>query len=165
MLTQKRLKELLRYSPETGLFYWLVDRFPRHAGDVAGHHGRYNYVRISIDDRSYRAHRLAFMWMLGRWPTQFVDHIDMNKKNNKWSNLREASKSQNQANISMIKANTSGLKGVSRYRAGDSYGKPWQAGICKDGKRKSLGHFATKEEAHAAYRDAAEKAFGKFARS
>lgn len=89
----------------------------------------------------------------------------MNKHNNVWSNLRLATKSQNMANVGLIKSNTSGLKGASRYKAGEPYGKPWQASIRKDNKQYHLGHFATKEEAHAAYVAAAEKIHGEFARA
>jgi hypothetical protein len=103
--------------------------------------------------------------MTGRWPEPFVDHRDLNKHNNAWVNLREATKSQNQANVGIIASNKSGLKGVSRYRAGERYGKPWQACIGVNGKSKHLGHFATKEEAHAAYCEAASEIFGEFARA
>ena len=164
MLTQERLKELLEYSPETGLFFWLQDRGGKRAGDIAGCKKR-TYIVISVDDRVYRAHHLAWFYMTGDWPKPFVDHRDLNKHNNIWTNLRLATKSQNQANIGLIKSNASGLKGVSRYRAGEPYGKPWQASIGVNGKSKHLGHFATKEEAHAAYCEAASEIFGEFARA
>lgn len=163
-LTQERLKELLSYDPLMGVFLWLVDRGGKRAGDVAGCRKR-TYIVISVDDVVYRAHHLAWFYMTGRWPDPFVDHRDLNKHNNIWTNLREATKSQNMANVGLIKSNASGLKGVSRYRAGESYGKPWQACIGKDGKSNHLGHFATKEEAHAAYCEAAERFFGEFARA
>jgi hypothetical protein len=163
-LTQERLKELLTYDPETGLFYWLVDRGSIKAGAVAGCRKR-TYIAISVDDVIYRAHHLAWVYMTGRWPEPFVDHRDLNKHNNAWVNLREATKSQNQANVGIIASNKSGLKGVSRYRAGERYGKPWQACIGVNGKSKHLGHFATKEEAHAAYCEAASEIFGEFARA
>lgn len=163
-LTQERLKELLEYSPSTGLFFWLQDRGGKRAGDIAGCKKR-TYIVISVDDHIYRAHHLAWLYMTGEWPDPFVDHRDTNKHNNAWDNLRLATKSQNQANIGLIKSNASGLKGVSRYAAGERYGKPWQACIGKDGKTKHLGHFATKEEAHAAYCEAAERLFGEFARA
>lgn len=164
MVTQERLKDLLRYDPGTGLFYWLQDRGGRKAGDQAGCRKR-TYLVISVDDVIYRAHHLAWLYVTGRWPNPFVDHRDLNKHNNAWSNLREATKSQNMANIGRIKSNKSGLKGVSRYRAGESYGKPWQACIGVSGKSRHLGHFATKEEAHAAYCEAASNIFGEFARA
>lgn len=163
-LTQDRLKELLTYSPETGLFYWVQDRAGRKAGQLAGCF-KNNYVMISVDGSAYRAHHLAWLYMTGKWPALFTDHRDTNKHNNAWSNLREATKSQNQANVGLIKSNKSGLKGVSQYRAGASYGKPWQATIAKDGKSRHLGHFGTKEEAHQAYIAAAQTLFGEFARA
>lgn len=164
MITQERLKELLEYSPDTGLFFWLVDRGGKKAGDIAGCRKR-TYIVISLDDRVYRAHHLAWLYMTGEWPKPFVDHRDLNKHNNIWANLRIATKSQNMANVGRIKSNVSGLKGVSAYRAGERCGKPWQACIGVNGKSKHLGHFATKEEAHAAYVVAAEKLFGEFARA
>lgn len=163
-LTQERLKELLSYDPETGIFRWLQDRGGKRAGDVAGCKKR-TYIVISVDDVVYRAHLLAWFYMTGEWPNPFVDHRDTHKHNNAWENLRLATKSQNQANIGRTKANTSGLKGVSRYRQGEAWGKPWQAGIGQNGKRIHLGHFATKEAAHAAYINAAELLFGEFARA
>jgi len=163
-LTQDRLKELLSYNPLTGVFLWLEGRGGKKAGDVAGCRKRI-YTFISVDDRVYRAHLLAWFYMTGEWPDPFVDHRDLDKHNNAWVNLRLATKSQNQANIGLIKSNKSGLKGVSRYRAGESYGKPWQACITKDGKSMNLGHFATKEDAHAAYVATAERLFGEFARA
>lgn len=120
---------------------------------------------ISVDYQIYRGHLLAWLYMAGEWPKSFIDHKDLNKHNNAWDNLREATKSQNMANVGLIKSNKSGLKGVSRYRAGEAYGKSWQASIGKDGKSKHLGHFATKEEAHAAYVAAAQNIFGEFARA
>jgi hypothetical protein len=162
--TQERLKELLEYSPDTGLFFWRQDRGGRRAGDIAGCKKR-TYIVISVDDRVYRAHHLAWLYMTGEWPEPFVDHRDLNKHNNVWDNLRLATKSQNMANVGVIKSNASGFKGVSRYLAGEKYGKPWQACICVNNKSKHLGHFATKEEAHAAYCDAASKIFGEFARA
>ncbi|HXP66428.1 MAG TPA: HNH endonuclease [Steroidobacteraceae bacterium] len=163
-ITQERLKELLSYDPLTGVFLWLVDRGGKKAGDVAGCRKR-KYTVISVDDQIYRAHHLAWLYMTGEWPSSFLDHRDLDKHNNIWTNLRLATKSQNQANVGLIASNKSGLKGVSRYRAGEAYGKPWQASIGVNGKSKHLGHFPTKEEAHAAYVTAAENIFGEFARA
>lgn len=165
-LTQERLKELLDYSPETGLFYWLIDRPPlRKAGDTAGALRDTGYISISVDDRACKAHQLAWLWMTGGWPPRFIDHRDTDKANNRWLNLRLATKSQNQANMRAPKNNKSGFKGVSRYRAGDRRGLPWQASIGKDGKSFCLGHFETAEQAHMAYAIAARKLFGEFART
>lgn len=163
-LTQKRVRELLDYDPETGLLRWKVNRSNVAAGSVAGCEKR-TYVMLSVDDTLYRAHRVIWLWMTGSWPKSFVDHKDLNKKNNAWGNLREATKSDNQANMPPSRANTSGLKGASRYRAGEKYGKPWQSSISKHGKTYHLGHFATAEQAHEAYMAAAERMFGEFARA
>ncbi len=165
-ITQKRLKELLDYDPATGIFRWKVNRAAKHPGDIAGCiKVDSGYVIIGLDMRLYRAHQLAWLWMIGRWPRQFMDHRDTNKSNNRWKNLRLATKSQNMANMSAPIHNTSGLKGVSRYRQGDKWGKSWQAGIQINGCSKHLGHFTTMKEAHAAYIVAAKKFFGEFARA
>lgn len=166
-LTQERLKELLHYDPLTGAFHWLQDCGGRgRAGAIAGCSSKKRaYTAVQIDRRSYRAHHLAWFYMTGEWPVPFVDHRDLDKHNNVWENLRLATKSQNMANVGVIKSNKSGFKGVSRYRAGDRRGLPWQASIGKDGRSINLGHFATKEAAHAAYVAAAEKHFGEFARA
>lgn len=165
MISQERLKELLSYDPLTGVFLWRVKRCNKMPGDVAGCNKNRNYTVVYVEGKFYRAHRLAWFYMNGVWPSTFIDHRDTNKHNNAWDNLRLATKSQNQANVGLIKSNASGFKGVSRYSAGQSYGKPWQASIRKDGKSRHLGHFSTQKEAHAAYVLAAETIFGEFARA
>lgn len=164
-LTQQRLRELLDYDASTGVFTRKVRVANVAAGTVAGCRRGAGYLFISVDNKLLRAHQLAWLYMTSEWPTRFIDHIDLNKSNNRWSNLRLATKSQNQANIGLTKGNASGIKGVSRYRAGEKYGKPWQAGIAKDGKGIHLGHYATKEEAAGAYARAATKLYGEFART
>lgn len=164
-IMQERLKELLSYDPLTGIFLWRVKRANKFPGDIAGCNKNRNYTVVYVEGRFYRAHRLAWFYMTGEWPSTFLDHRDMNKHNNVWTNLRLATKSQNQANIGLTKSNSSGLKGVSRYRQGEKWGKPWQSAITKDGKSHHVGHFATKEEAHAAYCETAERLFGEFARA
>lgn len=164
-LTQERLRELLFYDPLTGVFSWVRDQANQHKGERAGYYNDGRYIRITIDYVSYRAHHLAWFWMTGEWPSKFIDHRDLDKQNNVWANLREATKSQNHANRAQLSTNSSGLKGAHRYKAGAKYGKPWQAGIGVNGKRINLGHFSTAEEAHAAYCIAAQKYYGEFARA
>lgn len=160
------LRTILTYEPSTGLLRWKIDRGCKKIGDIAGsRRGPDGYVQIGIDYRLCRAHLVAWKIVTGCEPPAFLDHKNTVKHDNRWDNLREATKSQNQANIGLISTNKSGLKGVSRYRAGESYGKPWQASIAKDGKSQHLGHFSTKKEAHRAYCEAAKKNFGKFARA
>lgn len=165
-LTQARLKELLHYDPETGDFTWRQDRGGRRSGQPAGcKSSKRSYVAISVDDRIYRGHLLAWFYVTGEWPKPFLDHKDLNKKNNAFANLRIATKSQNMANRGAQKNSSSGLKGVSPYRAGEKYGKPWQATIQKDGRTIYLGHFESSELAHAAYSAAAVRLFGAFGRA
>lgn len=154
--TAERVRELLEYDPETGKFY----HRRREAGCVTS-----TYIKISIDNVPYPAHRLAWLYVYGEWPPDFVDHINLDKRDNKLSNLRLADKSQNCANRTVQKNSSSGLKGAFKHKAGQRYGKPWQSQILVRGKNIFLGHFATAEEAHQAYSDAAEKHFGTFARA
>lgn len=160
-LTQERLRELLDYDPETGVFRNKVARSNVPAGSVAGSLTQSGYVRISVDDVSYRAHRLAWLWMTGEWPRAFVDHRDTDKANNRWSNLREASKSQNGANRPVQANSRSKLKGAHFTKAN---GK-WMSLIQHHGRKLYLGYFPTAEEAHAAYAAAAKNIYGEFARA
>jgi hypothetical protein len=161
MLTQERLKQLLDYSPDTGLFYWRVDRGGIKAGSIAGARRESGYITISVDSRLYRAHQLAWLWMTGRWPAQFVDHKDMQKDNNRWANLREATKSQNQMNTRLQSNNTTGHKGVTWFK---QYGK-YQVMVWKNRKAHFIGYFETLEEAATARNTAAERIHGEFARA
>lgn len=100
------------------------------------------------------------MYIYNRWPNYILDHIDGNRANNKLSNLREATQSQNCANAKLRSNNTSGFKGVYYH---PKTGK-WKSQIKKDGVSRHLGLFPTPEEAHKAYVKAAKELFGEFAR-
>lgn len=161
MLTQAKLKELLSYDPETGVWLWRVNKAARvKVGDPAGGIDDHGYLKLFINGRKYRAHRLAFVYILGRWPTGMVDHKDMDRSNNRWANLREATRSQNLFNAPHKKNNKCGFKGVHQRRKGG-----FLASIQKDGKKIHIGIFTTPEEAHAAYRAKAAELHGEFARS
>src|SRR5215467_8628570 len=92
-----RVREVLDYDFETGRFTWRVKRTRVTVGDLAGclDAGRY---KIRISGRNYWAHRLAFLWMTGEWPQGEVDHKNGNPTDNRWSNLRDATRPQNQHN-------------------------------------------------------------------
>lgn len=151
-LLAKRLKEVLRYDASTGIFMWLISpnrRIP--VGSVAGAKSN-GYLLIGIDGEHYAAHRLAWLYVTGKWPAVEVDHKDRDRANNAWKNLREATRKQNAENKPAVAANnTSGTKGVSFHRRFQR----WRAFIGHEGKARHLGYFDTEAEARAA-RSAAE---------
>lgn len=165
MLTQARLKELLHYDPETGVWTWLVNRPGRgaKAGDHPTHKEGSGYIQFSVDGKNYRSNRLAWLYMAGEWPPGLVDHEDLDRTNDRWSNFRLATSSQNKANGTVYANNLIGIKGVSRV--GKMKSKPFRARIQVEGRPKHLGYFETEEGANAAYMVAAEKYFGEFARA
>lgn len=159
-LTQDRLKEVYEYIPESGLFIRKIRTFRHKAGEIAGTLLDEGYIQIGIDGKQYRAHRLAFFYMTGEWPTLEVDHINGCRSDNTWNNLREATRIQNCQNKKISKGNTSGYKGVSW----DSTLQRFRASIKVAGKGKYLGSYKTAEEASKAYQNAAEELFGDFNR-
>lgn len=160
-LRHGRLRELLSYDSETGIFTWLRNlKGGVRAGDAAGYVnvGGKGYILISVDGRMYTAHRLAWFYMTGVWPECLIDHRDQDKTNNRWANLREASREQNMANSGLMKSNTSGVKGVSFARREQK----WHAYIGTGGKRKTLGYFESFDDAKAARLEAEREYHGDF---
>lgn len=157
------LRSLMAYNPETGVFTRLVatrgkgGRKPigARAGFLNARDGRFY---IDIHGKRYAAHRLAWLYMTGTWPSE-VDHKNRIPSDNRWSNLRVATRSQNNANVGLKSHNTSGVKGVCWDRSRGL----WLAQISVDTKRMHLGRFSSKEEAAAAYARAAIQHFGEFA--
>lgn len=156
--TRERLVELVSYEPETGCFRWLVRRGSVNAGDLAGCFDYERYWRIRVDGVNHRAHRLAFVIMTGECPAE-IDHINRDRADNRWVNLRPATTTQNHGNKGMQRNNTSGVKGVCWNR---QRGK-WQASIQISGRPHYLGLFDNTADAAEAYRVAAVAAFGEFA--
>ena len=155
MLTDDRLHKLLDYSEKTGVFTWLIAARGR-VGDVVGWIDEQGYRRIRIDGVVYKAHRLAFLYMNGEWPTAQVDHKTGARDDNRWSNLRTATHAQNCTNR-RVQVN-SGIKGAYKRN------HKWLASIRIDGRTFRLGLFDTREEAGLAYAYAAYDAFGDFSR-
>ncbi len=145
-LSWDKLEERLDYNPETGDFSWKVDCRPRiKSGDKAGYSkktGRTSYLIIGLFGKKYLAHRLAWLYMEGCFPNQ-IDHIDHNGLNNKWSNLRNVSSTENSRNQRLSIKNTSGHTGVSW----DKTAKKWHASIMVHGKTRNLGIYSNKEHA------------------
>lgn len=159
----ERIRELLIYDPDTGVFTWKKATSNRaRVGGVAGNMSR-GYREISIDGKSYRAHRLIWLLVHGRWPKVCIDHVNGNPDDNRLANLREASTQENTRNTRTHADNMSGFKGATYCRG--RYYLPYQARICVNGKTKPLGWYATAEEAHQAYEKAARELFGQFART
>lgn len=158
-VTRERLQELLHYDPETGTFRWLRSGMGRNADLSAGGLGKNGYVYIAVEGRKYLAHRLAWLWANGCWPKALIDHKNMNRADNRLANLREADQVRNSANADKKKNNTSGFKGVAKVTNCER----WTARIKAHKKYHYLGCFRTPEEAHSAYRAAADRLLGEFA--
>jgi hypothetical protein len=142
-LTQDKLKELLHYDPETGIFRWRYSVANRVkpwdvAGTLVG-----GYISISIKSVPHGAHRLAWLYMTGKLPLDKIDHINGDVLNNCWSNLRQATNKQNAENCALYQTNTSGFRGVSFDK---TRGK-WLASVTHYKKQICLGRFKTAEEA------------------
>jgi hypothetical protein len=112
-LTAARLRELLHYDPETGAWTRLVStsnhraRVGDNAGGVTG-----TYVKIRVDVRQYPAHRLAWLYMTGAWPKHEIDHINGDRLDNRWCNLRPANDAEQARNKRTAVNNEAGYKGV-----------------------------------------------------
>ncbi len=140
----------MTYCPETGDF--TCNYTQRKMGGVSDQ----RYIKIGVDARSYYAHRLAFLYMLGEIPKE-VDHINSDKRDNRWSNLRECTRAQNVINMGVTKNSTTGYTGVSRNR------HKYRAYIVKDNAQIHLGVADTPEEAALMYNAAAQEMYGEYA--
>jgi hypothetical protein len=153
ILTAQRLRELLNYDPETGVFTRLVTvggRLDQRSGSIAGNINRRGYARIGVDGKRFFSHRLAFLWVTGEWPIAEVDHVDGTTSNNAWTNLRDVSRTVNLQNQRRPRIdNESGLLGVHTLKNGKH-----RAVIKANGMQIYIGQFDKCEEAHAAYIDA-----------
>ena len=158
MLSASRLRKLLSYAPATGVFRWRVHKGgPKIAGDVAGTiHPPNGYRHICIDGKFYRANRLAWLYMTGKWPKLEIGYINHNTSDARWANLRAMTPSQRGA--TSRRRNKLGVRGVWITKSGK-----YVAHIKVAGKTKYLGLFDTIEKASVAYTRAAKDAFGPLA--
>lgn len=143
MLSQTRLKELLTYDKDTGVFTWRRRRGGKAAvGRCAGARDFYGYVVIRLDGVLYKAHRLAWFYSHGVWPEENIDHINRDKSDNRLKNLRLAGQSLNMHNANR-RAGSSGVVGVTW----DAQRRKWHARIKIDYVNKFLGRFDKKDAA------------------
>lgn len=156
------LRALLDYDAETGLFTWRRDRGGMaFAGTVAGAVNNKGYREIMVDRVRHKAHRLAWLYVTGQWPADQIDHINGQRDDNRFANLREADNTLNCRNQSRPRSNTSGHKGVSWHK---KMGK-WTAHIRSEYRCIWLGAFDRIEDAIAARREAETRMFGDFRRA
>lgn len=157
-LTLDRLKSFLNYNPDTGAWTWLVARGTALKGSAAGRENGGGYIIICIDGHNYRAHRLAWLYMTGEWPSKFIDHKNRARADNHWSNLRQATRSENNRNRACLSKTK--FKGVEIAASGKFRARIRQL----DGKTKNIGTFDKPEDAAAAYFAVAKSICGEFAR-
>lgn len=138
MITQERLKHYLHYNPETGSFTWLnvntntpKSKLGTKAGRLLGSVRATNdnrYLVVNLDHKMYRLHNLAFLYMTGLFPKETVDHINLDKLDNSWSNLREATVKENSYNRKVQADSSTGIKGL--YARKDA----WQVRVMLEAK-------------------------------
>lgn len=157
VLSQAQLKELLHYCPDTGVFTHIKARSGIKTGAVAGCKRADGYVTVSVLGRPYRAHRLAWLYINGEFPGNDIDHINRVRSDNRFCNLRLATRAENLQNLSHRKDNRSGVVGVSWC----NQKQKWLAQIWASRKCINLGFFSQKTDAESA-RKAAEKKFHTF---
>ena len=147
MLTQERLKEVLNYDPETGVFTWKnPSKYKTQLRGKNASWKTHGYTKIGIDGKRHYAHRLAWLYVYGEWPSDEVDHIDRDRSNNRIKNLRCVSRSINTFNSGKRKDNTSGARGVCWDKSRDR----WLARL----RSKHIGYFKDFDAAVAARKQA-----------
>ena len=146
-VTLERIREVMDYNPNTGIFIRKVKTGPRHnVGDRADNNVDNGYLRIGLDGHKLLAHRVAWLYVYGTWPKGFIDHINGKRSDNRIANLRAADHRINAENrLGPNSESKSGYLGVYKFR------DHWRSRIVARGKIYNLGQFATPQEAYAAY--------------
>jgi hypothetical protein len=148
-LTAEEVRSLFHYDPDTGVFTRKVNRHRFKSGEVAGTKSDEGYINIKVQKSTYKAHRLAWLYVYGAFPDLQIDHINGIRSDNRIANLREVTHSGNTQNQRTYqRSNKSGFLGVSPNN------RRWKATISVHGEYKYLGTFDTPELAHQAYLDA-----------
>ena len=150
---------LLEYDSETGRLTWKKHTPPVRAGQVAGSMQKNGYVSVSIGQRRYLAHRIAWLLSFGSWPTGVVDHINGITTDNRISNLRACTQGENQRNRGAQRNNKSGVKGISW----DKRRSLWQGWVERDGRRTWVGYHKNLDDAERAIIEIRSRLHGEFA--
>ena len=158
-LSAETLRQIVHYDSGTGVFTRLLGtRKGQIAGTSSDTGGKSKRRLVWVQGKQYKAHRLAWLYMTGAWPDDEIDHIDGDSLNNRWENLRVATHQENRSNNRAYRNNRLGVRGVQQRSNGR-----YRAYIAPSGRMKSLGDFATLEEAKATRQAAERKYFGAFA--
>lgn len=147
-LNPNDLANYVTYNPETGVLRRARTsgyRGQHKIGEIVGWRTKFGYRYVKLDGESIMAHRLAFAIMTGRWPEDEIDHINGKRDDNRWENLRAATRTENRWNTDKRKDNKSGFKGVH------AHGDKWRAAIQHNKQRIDLGIFDTAQQASDAY--------------
>lgn len=157
MITQKRLKEILHYDPETGHWKWISSSGSRAVvGERPGWINGAGYICFSVDKRKYRSHQLAWLYMTGEYAGGQIDHVNRVRDDNRWGNLRKADQSQQNQNAKIRSNNTSGYRGVSM----DNERGKWGSVIWKDKTHYFCGYYDDPIDAARAYDAKALELYG-----
>lgn len=161
MLTAEEARRLFYYNPDTGSLTWKVTKGSvALAGQSPKSLGAHGYPRVFVNGKHYRQHRVIWLIVTGKWPEQYIDHINGERSDNRWCNLRAATQSENMHNSRKPVTNTSGRKGAFWSKASQK----WMSQIKVNGRMVYLGLFASVDEAGDAYANAARRYYGEYAR-
>lgn len=160
-ITRDRLDELLEFNPGSAIWTWRITRGgTARKGSRAGSINAIGYEVLRLDQRDYLAHRVVWFWHNGTWPDGLIDHIDLDRLNNRVFNLRIATAAQNHWNRPPNKRNKSGYKGVIFHKVSGR----WAARISASRMKFHIGLFDTAEAAHEAYVAYSKLLHGEFSR-
>ncbi len=158
-IDQEYLKEVLNYCPDTGVFTWLKSLSKKtKIGSAAGTLMSTGYVQIKINGKLYKSYHLAWLYMTGELVKDQIDHVNRCRSDDRFDNLREATRSQNQGNRKKRIDGSSKYKGVGWCKKSNK----WRARITLNSKEKILGYFQSEEDAAFAYDKAAISQWGNF---